>query len=114
MKAIAENIRTTLSADSSVNALLAGRIYWGMGKQNEKEAIAIFSVDEILQGATPDSRRYATTIRCYAPDMDAASDVYEAVLAAMKAAGHHFTGGTGGISDDEEREGVMQINFNLI
>lgn len=113
MKIIAENVRTALTDDAAVAALVADRVYWGQGKQNEKEAIVVFSIDELLQGASADRRAYSTTIRCYAPDMDVASDIYEAVNTAMRGAGHYFTGGTGGISDDEDREGVMEISFNL-
>nr|WP_299385583.1 hypothetical protein [Allomuricauda sp.] len=113
MKAIATQIKNILSADTIVDSLVSGRIYWGLGKQKEKELAIIFSVEEIIQGATADTRRWGTTIRCYGPDLDQVSDLYEAARNTMKSEGHQFKGGSSGITDEEDREGVAELTFEL-
>jgi hypothetical protein len=44
--------------------------------------------------------------------MDLASDVYEAVISVMATEGY-FQNGASGISDDEVKEAVMEITYNL-
>jgi phage-related protein len=112
MKAIAKQILDTLKSSTDVTDLVGPRIYWGLGKQKENEAAIIFSVQEQNNGASADSRSWATTIRVYAEDMDQASDVYEAVRSVMTGEGY-FQSGSSGISDDESKEAVMEITYNL-
>lgn len=112
MKAIATQVRDLLGSATAVTDLVADRIYWGLGKQQEKQSAIIFSVQEGINKASADSRDWSTTIRIYAEDLDAASDIYEAVRQTMDGAGH-FQGGTSGISDDEDKEGVMELTYNL-
>jgi len=113
MKAVATKIRASLLADTTVNNLVVGRVYWGLGKQNETESAVVFSLQEIIAGATRDTRKFSTVLRCYAKDMELVSDVYEAVKLVMIAEGHNFQGGQSGISDEEEGEAVMEMIFNL-
>jgi len=112
MKATAERITNILKSSTDVTDLVGNRIYWGLGRQKENEAAIVFSVQEQVNGASADSRSWATTIRVYAGDMDQASDVYEALMSVMATEGY-FQSGASGISDDEAKEAVMELTYNL-
>ncbi len=112
MKIIAQHIAQVLVNDALVADLVADKVNWGLAGENVRTPFVLFGIEE-TKGMSKDRRGFAANIRCFGKNMDEASDVYEAVKAVMQNAGHDFINGQGGISDDEYREAVMELNFNL-
>jgi len=112
MKEIAQNIKSVLEANAVLTTLVSTDIYWSLAPEKQEAPFVLFDVGE-LRGLTKDRRGYTSTLRCFAKDMDAAADVYEQVKQTLENAGHYFVSGTSGITDDEYREAVMELNFNL-
>lgn len=112
MKAVAAKIKEVLANDVTVTDIVGTDIHWSKTDENVKPPFIIYDVVE-LKGLSKDRREWRTIIRCFANDMDAASDIYEGVKTALELEGHHFVTGNSGITDDEHRESAMELNFNL-
>ena len=112
MKQIAQKVKASLAANENLVNLIDDRIYWSLGPEKLEAPFVLFDIAEI-KGLSKDRRGHNAIVRCFGSNMDVASDVYEAVKTVLENARHDFVSGQSGITDDEFREAVMELNFNL-
>lgn len=112
MKQQAQALRALLIADGSVTAIASQRIYWETGDEDEQVPMAVFSIVEDLP-QSKDRRNFDAVIRCFGQDLDEASDLYEAIREVLVNNNCYPERGQSGISDDERREGVIELNVKL-
>ena len=112
MKQAAEKIQTILNGDSALQTILVGKSYWELGREGEETPVVVFSIVEI-PGASKDRRSFGAVLRCYGKDMDKSAELSELVRTVMEDSGQHFAGSQSGITDSDEREAVVEMNYNL-
>lgn len=112
MQEASDKLQEVLGGDATMANLVGGKIYWELGKDNEKPPLIAYSITK-NPGQSKDSESFSASIRCYGGNMLESAQIASAVEAAMKEARQLFRGGQSGVTDDESREAVIELNYNL-
>lgn len=112
MTEASDKIQEILTNNTAVTAIVGDKIYWELGKDGDDVPLINYTITQEL-GPSKDRNNYSAVIRCFGGDMLASANINTAVQAAMKAANQTFQGAQSGLTDDEQREAVILINYNI-
>lgn len=111
MKIASEYVNQVLMAYAPLQAVINGKHYWELAGKNEKGSFIVYRlVENIIP--TKQSREFVAKIYCFGTSLTEAAEVSELVKEAFDGKGY-FRGGTSGFTDDEKKEGFIELNINF-
>lgn len=113
MKAAAETVQADLTADAALQAVVAGKHYWELAPKGAKVPFLNFRIRENKRPSKDLAGNYQLQVFCFDETLTAAAELSELVKTALVNANHRYQGGESGYTDDEAKEGYIQLNFNF-
>lgn len=113
MKAAAETVQADLLADATLQTAIAGKHYWELAPKSTKVPFVTFRIQELKRGSKDMGGDYNLSVFCFDSNLTKAAELSELVRAALLNANHRFLSGESGYTDDEAKEGFIQLNFNF-
>lgn len=113
MKAAAETVRADLLADGPLQAAISGNHFWELAPEKQVVPFITYRIRENKRPAKDFGGNYDLEVYCWHNSLTEAAELAELAREALEKANHRYRGGESGYSDQEGKEGYIQLKFNF-
>lgn len=108
-----EKINTDLLADTDLQNRIAGNHYWEIAPDNFTGDLVVYRLTENKMATKDRAGDYDVRFLCIAKTITGAATLSNLVKTALQDKEYRFLGAESGYTDDEAREGFIQLNYNF-